>query len=206
MTAAVTPAPPLLEVKGLRMHFPITEGIALLPRTVGMVKAVDGVDFTINRGETLGLVGESGCGKTTTGRCILRLEQPTAGEIRYDGIDVPRLGSQDQLNWAATIDRPANTENPHEVPSSAAIRNSLIVVNCRSRSAAAPGFSGKSSSSSQMSSNSTFRSRSSRAMCVRISSDVNIRRTSATNLGSSLANSECWGAVQAKLSNFSPTT
>ena len=94
MTAAVTPARPLLEVKGLRMHFPITEGIALLPRTVGMVKAVDGVDFTINRGETLGLVGESGCGKTTTGRCILRLEQPTAGEIRYDGIDVPRLGSQ----------------------------------------------------------------------------------------------------------------
>jgi oligopeptide transport system ATP-binding protein len=75
------------------MHFPITEGIAL-PRTVGVVKAVDGVDFTINRGETLGLVGESGCGKTTTGRCILRLEQPTSGEIRYDGIDVARLGRQ----------------------------------------------------------------------------------------------------------------
>jgi oligopeptide transport system ATP-binding protein len=90
MTAAA-PAPPLLEVKGLRMHFPITEGIAL-PRTVGVVKAVDGVDFTIDRGETLGLVGESGCGKTTTGRCILRLERPTAGEIRYDGIDVPSLG------------------------------------------------------------------------------------------------------------------
>jgi oligopeptide transport system ATP-binding protein len=56
---------------------------------------VDGVDFTINRGETLGLVGESGCGKTTTGRCILRLERPTAGEIRYDGIDVPGLGRKE---------------------------------------------------------------------------------------------------------------
>ena len=60
------------------MHFPITEGI-LRRRQIGEVKAVDGVDFTIRRGETLGLVGESGCGKTTTGRCILRLERPTAG-------------------------------------------------------------------------------------------------------------------------------
>jgi oligopeptide transport system ATP-binding protein len=91
MTAAAIPAVPLLEVKGLRMHFPITEGIALA-RTVGVVKAVDGVDFTIERGETLGLVGESGCGKTTTGRCILQLERPTSGEIRFDGIDVPSLG------------------------------------------------------------------------------------------------------------------
>ena len=94
MSAATLPASPLLEVKGLRMHFPITEGIAL-PRTVGVVKAVDGVDFTIDRGETLGLVGESGCGKTTTGRCILRLERPTAGEIRYDGTDVTSLGRKD---------------------------------------------------------------------------------------------------------------
>src|SRR5262245_48348414 len=91
MSAAASPALPLLEVKGLRMHFPITEGIAIR-RIVGVVKAVDGVDFTINRGETLGLVGESGCGKTTTGRCILRLERPTSGEIVYDGIDVLRLG------------------------------------------------------------------------------------------------------------------
>jgi oligopeptide transport system ATP-binding protein len=93
MIAAAPPAAPLLEVKGLCMHFPITEGIAL-PRTVGVVKAVDGVDFTINRGETMGLVGESGCGKTTTGRCILRLEQPTAGEIRFDGKDVSQIGGQ----------------------------------------------------------------------------------------------------------------
>ena len=72
------------------MHFPVTEGI-LVRRKVGDVKAVDGVDFTVNRGETLGLVGESGCGKTTTGRCILRLEKPTAGEIRYDGVDIAGL-------------------------------------------------------------------------------------------------------------------
>ena len=64
---------PLLEVKGLQMHFPVTEAI-VINRKVGEVKAVDGIDFTVRRGETLGLVGESGCGKTTTGRCILRLE------------------------------------------------------------------------------------------------------------------------------------
>jgi oligopeptide transport system ATP-binding protein len=85
---------PLLEVRGLAMHFPITEGI-VVSRRVGDVKAVDGVDFTINRGETLGLVGESGCGKTTTGRCILRLERPTAGQILFDGQDVSRLGRKD---------------------------------------------------------------------------------------------------------------
>ncbi|HTE80186.1 MAG TPA: ABC transporter ATP-binding protein [Reyranella sp.] len=72
------------------MHFAISEGI-VLSRKVGDVKAVDGVDFTIGRGETLGLVGESGCGKTTTGRCILRLERPTAGEILFDGRDVNRM-------------------------------------------------------------------------------------------------------------------
>jgi oligopeptide transport system ATP-binding protein len=81
---------PLLDVRGLTMHFPITEGI-VLSRKAGDVKAVDGVDFTIGRGETLGLVGESGCGKTTTGRCILRLEKPTAGQVLYDGRDVARM-------------------------------------------------------------------------------------------------------------------
>jgi oligopeptide transport system ATP-binding protein len=83
-------APPLLEVRGLKMHFPVSEGM-IMRRHIGDVKAVDGVDFTIRRGETLGLVGESGCGKTTMGRCILRLENPTAGEIRYDGVDIARL-------------------------------------------------------------------------------------------------------------------
>jgi oligopeptide transport system ATP-binding protein len=85
---------PLLEVKGLRMHFPVTEGI-VRRRQIGEVKAVDGIDFTINRGDTLGLVGESGCGKTTTGRCILRLERPTGGEILYGGVDLATLGRKD---------------------------------------------------------------------------------------------------------------
>jgi oligopeptide transport system ATP-binding protein len=84
------PAAPLVEVRGLRMHFPITEGI-IARHKIGEVKAVDGVSLTIRRGETLGLVGESGCGKTTMGRCILRLETPTAGSILYDGIDIASL-------------------------------------------------------------------------------------------------------------------
>jgi oligopeptide transport system ATP-binding protein len=84
----------LLEVRGLAMHFPITEGM-VLARRIGEVKAVDGIDFSIGRGETLGLVGESGCGKTTTGRCILRLERPTAGQILYDGQDITQLASRD---------------------------------------------------------------------------------------------------------------
>src|SRR6516162_4514774 len=90
MTVAAIDGHPLLEVKGLRMHFPVTEGL-ISRKVVGEVKAVDGIDFTVGRGETLGLVGESGCGKTTTGRCILRLERPTAGEILYDGSDIARL-------------------------------------------------------------------------------------------------------------------
>lgn len=74
-------AEPLLEVTGLKKHFPITHG--MLKRVVGQVRAVDGLDFTIFRGETLSLVGESGCGKSTTGRALLRLEEPTAGEVIY---------------------------------------------------------------------------------------------------------------------------
>jgi oligopeptide transport system ATP-binding protein len=93
---------PLLEVKGLRKHFPISEGL-LIGRKIGEVKAVDGVDFTIRRGETLGLVGESGCGKTTTGRCLLRLERPTAGEIRYNGLDIATLKGRPLLELRRRI-------------------------------------------------------------------------------------------------------
>ncbi|HEX5317851.1 MAG TPA: ABC transporter ATP-binding protein [Stellaceae bacterium] len=87
---------PLLEVRGLRMHFPITEGM-IARRQLGEVKAVDGVDLKIEKGETVGLVGESGCGKTTMGRCILRLETPTAGEIRYKGVDIATLDRKELM-------------------------------------------------------------------------------------------------------------
>jgi oligopeptide transport system ATP-binding protein len=82
-------AQPLVRVEGLKMHFPIYRGV--LRRRVGEIKAVDDVSFEIARGETLGLVGESGCGKSTTGRAILRLYQPTDGRILLDGQDIARL-------------------------------------------------------------------------------------------------------------------
>ena len=89
---AVDPnAPVLLEVKNLRTWFPVRKG--LLQRTVGHFKAVDDVSFNIARGETLGLVGESGCGKTTVGRTILRLIQATGGEVRFEGKSVFAAGA-----------------------------------------------------------------------------------------------------------------
>jgi peptide/nickel transport system ATP-binding protein/oligopeptide transport system ATP-binding protein len=81
--------PPLIEVTDLVKHFPIRGGV--LQRTVNVVQAVDGVNLTIRRGETLGLVGESGCGKTTVGRLLLRLIDPTSGTILFDGTDITRL-------------------------------------------------------------------------------------------------------------------
>jgi oligopeptide transport system ATP-binding protein len=84
---------PLVEVRDLVKHFPVKGGV--LQRTIGWVQAVDGVSFDIRRGETLGLVGESGCGKTTVGRLLLRLIEPTAGELRFDGVDITRIGGRD---------------------------------------------------------------------------------------------------------------
>ena len=83
----------LLEVKNLKMYFPVSSGM-LFQRTVAHIKAVDGVSFFVKRGETLGLVGESGCGKTTTGRCILQLYKPTEGQIIFEGQDLTTLSSR----------------------------------------------------------------------------------------------------------------
>jgi oligopeptide transport system ATP-binding protein len=83
-------APALLDVRGLVMHFPLTQGV-IFQRKVGAVRAVDGVSFTIRKGETLGLVGESGCGKSTTGRAILQLYRPTSGTVQFEGVELTRL-------------------------------------------------------------------------------------------------------------------
>ena len=84
----------LLRVHDLKMHFPITRGI-ILQKRVGSIKAVDGISFDLMRGETLGLVGESGCGKSTTGRAILQLYEPTAGEVIFEGQDLTKINSGD---------------------------------------------------------------------------------------------------------------
>ena len=83
----------LLEVKNLKMYFPVSSGL-VFQKTVAYIKAVDGISFTVKRGETLGLVGESGCGKTTTGRCILQLYKPTDGQVLFEGQDLTSLSTR----------------------------------------------------------------------------------------------------------------
>ena len=95
----------LVRVENLVKHFPITRGV-LVQRQVGAVKAVDGISFDIHRGETLGLVGESGCGKTTAGRTILQLYHPTAGRVAFDGVDLVGL---EQQAWRRTWERLSQT-------------------------------------------------------------------------------------------------
>lgn len=92
----------LIEVENLKMYFPVTKGI-VLRRKVGDVKAVDGLTFNIRKGETLGLVGESGCGKSTTGRALIQLYKPTAGSVKFRGTDLTKLPAEEMRRMRRSV-------------------------------------------------------------------------------------------------------
>ena len=110
----------MVEVSNLKMYFPITRG--LLRRHVGDIKAVDGISFIIKNKETLGLVGESGCGKTTTGRCILRLYQPTSGTITFNGTDISHMREKNlkplRRHMGTIFQDPFSSLNPRQTAGS----------------------------------------------------------------------------------------
>lgn len=105
----------LLEIRDLKKHFPVTKGI-VFQKVIGLVKAVDGVSYDINAGETVGLVGESGCGKTTTSKLVLLLEKPTGGEIVFRGQDIQTLQRKDLRSYRrgvqAVFQDPFSSLNP----------------------------------------------------------------------------------------------
>jgi len=119
---------PLVSVRNLKKEFPIRKGI--LSRQVGAVKAVNDVSFDVARGETLGVVGESGCGKTTTGRAILRLIEPTSGDIRFEGRDVRAMGTSElralRREWQIIFQDPVSSLNPR-MTVGAIIREGLTI-------------------------------------------------------------------------------
>ena len=100
--AAAADAAPLLAVSDLKKHFPVTKGI-LFARAIGYLKAVDGISFQVERGQTLGIVGESGCGKSTTAKLILMLEQPTEGRILFNGADIHRANSAQRKTYRSSL-------------------------------------------------------------------------------------------------------
>lgn len=92
---------PILQVEDLKMYFPLTKG--LFSKTYGYVKAVDDVSFSVGEGETLGIVGESGCGKTTTGKCILQIHKPTSGKVLYQGVDLVTASKSELAKYRRDI-------------------------------------------------------------------------------------------------------
>jgi oligopeptide/dipeptide ABC transporter ATP-binding protein len=97
----MTDRAPLLEARGLTKHFPVRRGF--LSKPLGVVRAVDGVSFSIGVGKTLGVVGESGCGKTTTAKLVLRLEEPTGGALLFDGQDISRLDGREVMQYRKAV-------------------------------------------------------------------------------------------------------
>jgi len=93
---------PLLRVQDLKMHYPVTTGVIRL-KEIGSVKAVDGVSFSIRKAETVSLVGESGCGKSTTAKCVLKVENPTGGSVHFDGKDIAQLSTPERKRFRRSV-------------------------------------------------------------------------------------------------------